>query len=87
MPYSVIISIDAQNDLKNLPQKINLQIGKRIDALTFELYPASSMKLKGYDHLRRIRSGDYRIIYEIHHSKNVVEVLRVRSRKDAYRNL
>lgn len=87
MSYKVIVSVDAQNDLKCLPQKIAIQIGKRIDLLESDPYPANSMKLKGYDNLRRIRSGDYRIIYEIHQAEKIIEVLRVRPRKDAYRNL
>jgi len=42
--------------------------------------------LKGdFSGLRRIRVGDYRIIYEINETKIVVLVLRVAQRKEAYR--
>lgn len=44
------------------------------------------VKLKGDDKLFRIRIGDYRIVYEIDDSAKLVRVIRVRHRKDVYRD-
>lgn len=35
----------------------------------------------------RIDSGEYRVLFEIEESEAIVTVIRVRHRKDAYRNL
>jgi mRNA interferase RelE/StbE len=43
------------------------------------------LKIAGDDNLRRIRIGDYRVVYEIHDNRLIVLVLRVAHRKEAYR--
>jgi len=45
----------------------------------------ASQKLSGAERTYRIRVGDYRIIYEVFGDPHVVEVQRVRHRKDVYR--
>lgn len=35
----------------------------------------------------RIDSGEYRVIFEMHEATAVVNVIRVRHRRDVYRNL
>ena len=42
-------------------------------------------KLSGSEHAYRIRLGDYRIVYEVVAESKLIEVQRVRHRKDVYR--
>ena len=56
-----------------------------IDALSDNPHPHGASKLKGADELWRIRVGDYRIVYEIHHRVLLVLVVRVAHRREAYR--
>lgn len=41
--------------------------------------------LTGADSLWRIRVGDYRVLYEIHEQREIVDILAIRHRSSAYR--
>lgn len=45
--------------------------------------PQGVKKLVGSEHSYRIRVGDYRVVYEIFENRLVIEIVRVRHRKDA----
>ena len=48
-------------------------------------YGPNIKKLKGYNpEIWRYRVGDYRIFFEIDHSENIVGILAIKHRKDAY---
>lgn len=49
--------------------------------------PPQSEQLSGSPPFRRIRVGDYRVIYAVDEAVGTVIVARVRHRKDAYRDL
>jgi mRNA interferase RelE/StbE len=50
-----------------------------------EPFPNGSEKLAGVEHTHRIRVGDYRVVYEVFAQSKIVEIQRVRHRKDVYR--
>ncbi len=56
-----------------------------VEHLAAEPLPHGSQKLSGSERTYRIRIGDYRVIYEVLTESPVVEVQRVRHRKDVYR--
>jgi mRNA interferase RelE/StbE len=72
----------AKKELANLPENIRQQIGKRIRELSEEPFPAQCKKLFSQDAFR-VRSGDYRIIYNV--NSNRVIILAIGNRKDIYR--
>jgi len=41
--------------------------------------------LAGNKHLWRLRVGDYRIVYSIDDNNNLVDIIAVRDRKEAYK--
>lgn len=47
--------------------------------------PPSCKKLAGEESLCRVRTGDYRIIYELRDASLLVLVVKVRHRRDIYR--
>jgi mRNA interferase RelE/StbE len=57
----------------------------KIENLSIEPRPTGCRKLTGNKHLWRIRVGNYRIVYSIDDNKNLVDVIAVRDRKDAYK--
>jgi mRNA interferase RelE/StbE len=61
------------------------RVAQKIDALANDPFPRGSTKLEAQDNLRRIRVGDYRIIYQVRQETLVVFVIRVKQRGDAYR--
>ena len=56
-----------------------------VELLAEEPFPHGSEKLAGADHTYRIRVGDYRVVYEVFVPSEIVEIQRVRHRKDVYR--
>jgi len=60
---------------------------KKIGALGQNLPEPSTTKMKGSNSFHKIRSGDYRIIYEIHDDKLVILIVKVGHRKDIYKGL
>ena len=83
--YTVAVKRSALKELKRLPAKVATRVSAAIASLADDPRPAGCKKLKRYDDLWRIRSGDYRVIYSIADEVRVVEVRRVADRKDAYR--
>ena len=84
MLYSLKIK---QSALKEL-QKINKQERIRVIAAIEQLAenPHIGKLLKGeFSGLRRIRSGNYRVIYEINEGEVLILVLRIAHRKQVYR--
>lgn len=84
MPYQISLTPSAQKDLGSLPAKIQRQVAARIDALADDPRPDGAKKLKGGRNEYRLRSGDFRVLYQIHDDRVLVIVVRIADRKDAY---
>jgi len=82
--YKIIYNAAIEKDLERLPKKEVKRILDTIDGSlpTQAMYlPVLKGKFKGK---RKLRTGNYRIIFEIVNDE--VRVLRIGHRKDAYRN-
>ena len=75
----------TKKDLRKLPRQEVPRIIVAAEALTTEPFPNGCEKLSGTEHTYRIRIGDYRLVYEVISAEQLVEVQRVRHRKDVYR--
>jgi mRNA interferase RelE/StbE len=87
MAYTVEIIPGALAELEALPKKFQRQIQRKIDGLAENPRPKGFEVLAGSSHLCRIRSGDFRILYQIEDEKVLVLVVRIRDRKNVYRRL
>jgi mRNA interferase RelE/StbE len=75
----------TKKDLRKLPPREVERILLEVERLAEEPLPHGSEKLASVEHTYRIRVGDYRIVYEIFERLKIVEIQRVRHRKDVYR--
>ena len=75
----------TKKDLRSIPRHEVERIVAAIENLSEEPFPHGFQKLAGADHIYRIRIGDYRAVYEVLVESKVVEIARVRHRKDVYR--
>ena len=73
--------------MKRLPKKELLKIKKKIDDLAENLPDPATTKMKGNNTFHRIRTGNYRIVYQIHEDRLVILVVKVGHRKDVYKRL
>jgi mRNA interferase RelE/StbE len=87
MTYLIQVHPDAQAELAALPRKAQRQVVKKIQSLASNPRPPKAKALKRPRHGGhwRLRSGDYRIIYQIRDSILTVLVIKIGDRKDIYR--
>lgn len=71
---------DVSSFMNDLEPKHFRQVAKKIFSLLNDPYPNDSSDLVGYDPLKRVDIGEYRIIYQV--MQNVVEVWFVGKRND-----
>ncbi len=86
MPYTISIAPSAAKQLRALPSKVQQAVGKKIDPLKNAPRSRRTEKLEGAEDLDRIRSGDYRIIYQIRDEILTIMVVKIGDRKEVYRN-
>lgn len=83
--YQIIITNSAEKDLEKLPKSALQKVGLAIDKLSETPRPVGCKKLKSTDdELWRVRVGDYRVIYSIADKVEIIDIRRVRHRKDVY---
>ena len=84
MSFSIRIKESAAKELRRVAKPDRARIVAAIDRLAETPHLGTSLKgdLRG---LRRIRVGDYRILYEVRYKELVVLVVRIAHRGDAYR--
>jgi len=87
MKYAVEFRPTVLKSLKRLSRKDLRRIKKRIDDLSENLPDPATTKMKGNNSFHKIRSGNYRIIYEIHNDRLAILVAKIGHRKDVYKRL
>lgn len=87
--YGFAYREEALAFLETLPPKHRRQIIAKIEALAANPYPPNSKLVRGLDGtaepVRRIRSGDYRVLYSVRDNPDHIVVLKIGHRKDVYR--
>lgn len=83
--YKVILDKRVRKkDIPSLPVRDRKRIVKRITLLADDPYPADSIQLKGRQE-RRIRQGNYRILYVVEDKIVTVFVVKIGHRREIYR--
>lgn len=80
----LLLSRSAQRDLDKLPDDITLRISKKLYDLAMNPYMQGFQKLSG-NRGYRIRIGDYRVVYSIDKIDKSITVIKVKHRREVYR--
>jgi mRNA interferase RelE/StbE len=83
--YQILVLPAAKRQLKKLPKQAQAVIVGVIEALAKNPRPSGAKKLVGEEDLYRVRTRDYRIVYEIRDQQLIVAVVKVGHRRDIYR--
>ncbi len=75
----------TKKDLRKLPASVAARVVEEVAALGENPFPQGVEKLTGSANAYRMRLGDYRVVYNVFREWKLVEVQRVRHRKDVYR--
>lgn len=76
----------TKKDLRRLPANVAARVVDEVAALGANPFPQGVEKLSGAENSYRIRLGDYRVVYNVFREWRLVEIERVRHRKDVYRH-
>ncbi len=83
--YEIELKRSATQEIRKIrDHRSRRRILERIEQLAEDPRPPGSVKLTGSDYYR-IRTGDYRIVYEIRDKVLVVIIVRVGHRREEYR--
>lgn len=84
MTYRVTLSPMAGRQLRKLDAQARRRIQAALDVLAEQPRPPSATRLVGGAGEWRVRTGDYRIVYEIEDDRLLVLVLRIGHRREVY---
>lgn len=85
--YSIELNKTVLKSLEDIPKSDLKKIGKKIDGLASNPRPPKVEKLGGHENLYRVRSGDYRIVYQIFDKRLLILVINIGHRREVYRDL
>ena len=83
--YRVEIELEAWAALMKLPTRESDRIFAVIEKLEIEPRPSGVVKLSGEDYAYRVRSGNYRVVYDVLDGVLLVLVVKVAKRGEVYR--
>ena len=82
--FAVEVKPSARKELEALPDNLLARVIRKLEALGLNPRPAGCKKLKGYKDQWRIRVGDWRVVYIIDDTAEVVSVTRIAHRREVY---
>ncbi len=87
MQYFIEFRPTVPKSLKRFPKRDLVRIKKKIEELGSNLPDPKITKMKGDNSFHKVRSDDYRIIYEINDDRLVILIVKIGYRKDVYKKL
>lgn len=84
MTYVIRLSPAAARELRKFDPAVRRRIQAVLELLADDPRPPSAKRLVGGAGEWRVRTGNYRIIYEIHDDRLVIVVLRMARRRELY---
>ena len=87
MAYTIEFRPAVLKSLKKFPKRDLVRIKKKIEELGSNMPDPKITKMKGENSFHKVRSGNYRIIYEIHNDRLVILLVKIGHRKDVYKKL
>ena len=85
--YKIEYKRRAQKFIEAQTRKVKRQLIERIEDLQKDPRPPGTILLDSEKKIYRVRSGNYRIVYQVKDKVLLVIVAKVDDRKDIYKNL
>lgn len=82
--YKIKFSKGSVKDIKKLPKTTVERILYKIFSLAANPTPPGCRKLAGTENSWRVRVGNYRILYTVENDILLIEIIKIRHRKDVY---
>ena len=85
MTYRIEVAPGAIRQLRKLEPSARRRVQAAIELLAEQPRPSGAKKLVGGDREWRVRTGDYRVVYEVSDDVLLVLVVAIGHRRDIYR--
>lgn len=85
MTYRITLAPAAARQLRNFDPQVRRRIQAALELLSADPRPPAATRLVGGAGEWRIRTGDYRVVYEIEDEQLLVLVLRMGHRREIYK--
>ncbi len=85
MTYRVPLAPSAARQLRRFDPQVRRRIQAALELLASEPRPPAAIQLVGGSGEWRVRTGDYRIVYEIHDDHLLILMLRMGHRRESIR--
>lgn len=85
MIYEVRFKKSARKEINKLVPEQARRIFSAIEKLSHQPRKGAVRKMVGSSYWR-LRAGDYRVVYDIQDKAVIIEIIRVRHRKEAYKS-
>ncbi len=85
MTYTVVLTAAAARQLRKFGPQVRRRLQAAIELLAGDPRPPAATRLVGGDGEWRVRTGNYRIVYEIEDDQLLVLILTVGHRREIYR--
>lgn len=84
MTFRIEVAPPALRQLRKLDPPARRRVQAAIELLAEQPRPSGAKKLVGGEGEWRVRTGDYRVVYEIHDAALLILVVAVGHRRDIY---
>ena len=84
MTYSITLAPSAARQLRKFDPDVRRRIQAALELLAVEPRPPAAIRLVGGSGEWRVRTGDYRIVYEIKDGQLLILVLPIVHRREIY---
>lgn len=84
MTYQVVLSPSAERQLRKFGPDVRRRVQAVLELLAENPRPPAATKLVGGAGEWRVRTGDYRVVYEIQEGRLLVLVLRMGHRREVH---
>lgn len=82
--YVTVFKVEAQAELRKIPREQAMAILRKLAELEADPFAFGSTVLVGFQGHRRLRVGDYRVIYTVEQGQLVIVVVHVDHRSTVY---
>lgn len=83
--FELLYTTKVYKEVEKIEPDARRQVIEAIEELQKDARPQNSKKMRGeYSDYRRLRTGDYRVIYQVKDQKLQIVIVRAGHRKDIY---
>ncbi|GAA1446563.1 MULTISPECIES: type II toxin-antitoxin system RelE family toxin [Nocardiopsis] len=84
MNYRTVFRPEARAELRKLPRNVAMSVFRKLTELETDPLGFGSTALVGAPEVRRLRVGDYRVVYTVERGELIVWVVHVGHRSGVY---